>query len=71
MLLTKRELLLKIAEAPDDAYVLVPSSDHSYRPAEARVESALFSRRSHEFSEDFGDKHKDKLEIRITAIIIS
>lgn len=54
-MITKRELLKILSKVPDDAVVVVPSEDHSYRLAEVSRDTALYDRKSRTFSEDFGE----------------
>ena len=60
-----------IANAPDDALVLVPTCDHSYRVADIVLGTAL--RDKHEWTEDFGEESTPEAEYgkRHPALIVT
>jgi hypothetical protein len=57
-----------IAGAPDDAVLVVPAPDHSYRPASLNKGTALFSQDGH-ISEDFETDDPEVGERRNVVIV--
>lgn len=70
--MTKAQFLKVIAEAPDNALVIVPSSDHSYRQAQPEVTTVLMDGEGH-FTEDFDEDLTPESEYgkRIPCIVIA
>lgn len=50
---TKKYLLEKLQDIPDDTPILIPSCDHTYIPARINIGTALFSQT--EILEDYGE----------------
>jgi hypothetical protein len=60
-----------IANMPDEALVLVPDSDHSYRVPNVNAGTAIRNKAGDYIYEDHGDENKDfKQDVRIDALII-
>lgn len=59
-----------IADAPETAFLVVPSHDHSYRPASVEVGTALFHPQC--ISEDFGEDQTPEEEYgkRLPVLIV-
>ena len=51
--MTKKELIERIKDAPDDALILGPDHDHNYRGITPDVTTALQD--GNHFTEDFGE----------------
>lgn len=71
-LMTVKKLREIISEAPEDAFVLVPGHDHSYRDAYAEVTTAL-KEGPFQFCEDHGEQYTPEAEYgpRVSVVIIS
>lgn len=69
--MTKLQLLLAIKSIPDDTPILVSAGDHSYRVADASVDSVIFYPLHQIFDEDHGDENIEEGGKRIAAIIVS
>lgn len=70
--MTKREFLKAIESAPDNALVIVPAHDHSYRQARPEVSTVLVDGAGH-FTEDYGEELTPESEHgkRVPAIVIA
>jgi len=55
-LLTVAHLRKLIEHLPDDTRVLRPASDHSYKPAEGMVGTALLESEGNHWTEDYGEE---------------
>lgn len=64
--------LIEIASTlPPDAPVLVPASDHSYRAVTAEAATAnRWEKRQMNYSEDFGDEHRQPDETSVPALVL-
>ena len=67
-----KQLRALIADMPDDAPVLVPAPDHSYRECAAEDGTAGMTgaRRSPDFWEWFGEEHASEGEKPVRALVI-
>lgn len=68
---TKQQLLEIIQAAPDNAVLLIPSHDHSYRAASVQVTKAEYHPREKMFNEYHGDQHLSSGSKVIDVIVIS
>lgn len=70
--MTVRELRKLLETAPDDAPVLAPGPDHSYRAVEVHLGTALLEARE-QWTEDHGEETTPEAEYgkRIPAVIIT
>jgi len=66
-----KELRALIADAPDDAVILVPTSDHGLRVARLVLETAL--REKGGWTEDFGEEMTPQKQYgkRLPALVVS
>jgi hypothetical protein len=57
---------------PDDALVVVPGDDHSYREANVHVTTALVGKRGH-ITEDYGEKSTPEAEYgkRTNVVVVT
>jgi hypothetical protein len=68
-MLTIKKLKELIKDCPDDMLVVGPGSDHSYRYVDAQVMTALYYKKFHILSEDYGEettpetKHEKRIEV--------
>lgn len=69
--MTIKRLKTLIDKMPDNARVLVPGPDHSYREAEASEETAMYEGRG-AWAEDFGEEMTPEAECgkRLAALIV-
>jgi hypothetical protein len=63
------QLRTLLANAPDDAVILVPASDHSYREVRAVLTTALGSKRDG-YMEDFGEEFNESNAPRVQAVVV-
>lgn len=70
--LTVKKLREILNEVPEDAVVLIPNGDHSYRDAYAESTTAL-KESPYNYTEDHGEKYTPESEYgtRVSVIIIS
>jgi len=68
--LTKLQFLAEVSKMPDNALIVVPSSDHSYREAHIEESTALFDGKG--FTEDYGEDVTPEAEYgkRIPVIVV-
>lgn len=64
------ELLAILRDAPPDAEVLRPGSDHSYVSTGATVTTAAFVRETWEFFEWFGPENASPGEVPVPCVVI-
>lgn len=71
MRITKRQLLDILEGAPDDAVLVVPGGDHSYREAGIELTTGLRDRRG--WTEDHGEEVTPEAEYgkRLPIILVS
>lgn len=60
-----------IHDMDDDAIVVVPAPDHSYRAASVTPETAVIYYPDGEIAEDFGDEHNEDGGKRIKVLLVS
>lgn len=72
MKVNKKKLLELIKDAPDDAMIVVPGSDHSYRAGHVSVTTALFDAESRTWTEDYGEDSTPEAEYgkRVPVIVV-
>lgn len=65
-----KQLKQLLEKVPNDVVVLVPTRDHSYTPAYAKIDTALFEEGI--WSEDHGDQHSSGPESvqRRTVLVV-
>lgn len=71
--MTVGQLKKLLADVPDDTPVLGPSSDHSYRPVVARIDSGMLDKKWG-WSEDFRDLNPPEMEqtsVRKRIVVIT
>jgi len=70
--LTVKALRALLADAPDDAIVMVPAHDHAYRLADAEVTTALQENR-YSWTEDHGEEMTPEAEYgrRIPIVLVT
>jgi hypothetical protein len=72
--MTVKQLRELIADAADDALVVIPSSDHSYLEVEAERTTAVgyqFRRgKPMRLDEDFGDEYIDEGGKRVNVLLV-
>ena len=68
-----KQLKEQLIGVPGDALILVPSRDHSYRPAQVDVSTAIAygKGRAAIVVEDHGDQHNTPGGTRVPALIVS
>lgn len=71
--MTVQQLRDRLATMPDDAAVLVPAYDHSYRRADAQKTTALYNERDDTWTEDYGEESTSEAEYgkRLVAVVFS
>lgn len=57
-----KDLKALLEKAPDDAEILVPARDHSYRHATVELTTALFDRLGYVIAEDYGEESTPEKE---------
>jgi len=66
-----KELRQKLADAPDDARVVVSAPDHEYRPVMTALSTTAFKYGRCMFYEDHGDNHKLNVsDERVQVVVI-
>jgi hypothetical protein len=68
--MTVKDLRKRLEFAPDDAPVLTPSSDHSYRSARGNFTMAEYDSHDEEYFEYFGDNHMEPGNISVEVFVI-